>query len=252
VLVRLDAADRLVREVEQRRAIPVAEATRVLLALEDERALRPARAVLERAVLEDARLELCAGTVRLAPSPLAGVPVTEARFCVLDLETSGLSASQGAIAEIGAVVLERGDVVDHLEILGERACSLQSVRRLFRFARRAVVAGHNLAFDVRFLEEVTAASAGERIAAPRLDTLVLARRLLGSRVESFSLAALADFFGTSVTPCHRALPDALATAEILTVLLDLAGERGARTVADVCALARTRSTIAREGRRSII
>src|SRR5205823_9110116 len=40
---------------------------------------------------------------------------------------------------------------------------------------------------------------------------------------------------------HRALPDARATAELLLVLIGLAQERGARTVADLTALAATRT-----------
>jgi hypothetical protein len=52
-----------------------------------------------------------------------------------------------------------------------------------------------------------------------------------------SLASLSYFFGTSVQPCHRALPDAEATAEILLSLIGLAQERGAETIADLSALA---------------
>jgi hypothetical protein len=74
-----------------------------------------------------------------------------------------------------------------------------------------------------------------------VDTVWLARRLLGDRVRRVGLAALAHFFGTSVEPCHRALPDAQATAEILLRLIGLAQERGARTVDDLVALAAPRA-----------
>jgi hypothetical protein len=56
-----------------------------------------------------------------------------------------------------------------------------------------------------------------------------------------SLAALAEFFDVATRPCHRALPDARATAEIFLALIELAGDRGARTVADLCGLARGRT-----------
>jgi hypothetical protein len=69
----------------------------------------------------------------------------------------------------------------------------------------------------------------------------LAKRLLKRRSERFSLAWLAHFFGTTWEPCHRALPDALATAEILVALLGLAQERGARTLADVLELSAPRA-----------
>ena len=71
--------------------------------------------------------------------------------------------------------------------------------------------------------------------------MILARRLLRGRVESTSLASLVAFFGTEVEPCHRALPDATATAQILLRLIPLARERGASTVGDLCAFTRIRS-----------
>jgi DNA polymerase III subunit epsilon len=69
----------------------------------------------------------------------------------------------------------------------------------------------------------------------------LARTLLAGRVSGFGLAQLAWFLDTAERPCHRALPDARATAELLLALIGLAQERGARTVADLTALAATRT-----------
>src|SRR5437588_57069 len=76
--------------------------------------------------------------------------------------------------------------------------------------------------------------------APVVDTVGRARRLLASRTSRAGLASLAQFFGTAARPCHRALPDAQATAEILLRLLGLAQERGATTVADLAELAAPR------------
>jgi DNA polymerase-3 subunit epsilon len=73
-----------------------------------------------------------------------------------------------------------------------------------------------------------------------IDTVPLARNLLRGRAERLSLASLAFFFGVSVEPCHRALPDAQATAEVFLRLLGLAQERGARTVAELEELAAPR------------
>src|SRR2546429_97313 len=68
-----------------------------------------------------------------------------------------------------------------------------------------------------------------------------ARRVPGARAPRPSLPSLAPFFGRSVRPSHRALPDATATAEILLALIGLAQERGATSVADLCELASTRT-----------
>jgi hypothetical protein len=104
-----------------------------------------------------------------------------------------------------------------------------------------VIVAHNARFDLAFLDRETERLTGSRIAAPVVDTVPLARRLVGGRVPRASLAQLSHFVGTSAQPCHRALPDAQATAEVLLALIGLAQERGARTVADLIALAATRT-----------
>ena len=90
-----------------------------------------------------------------------------------------------------------------------------------------------------------------RLAAPVIDTVMLARRMLAGRVPRMNLATLAERFDTDVRPCHRALPDAQATADVLLALLGMAQERGAETVGDVIGLcapvtraARTRRKLA--------
>ena len=55
-----------------------------------------------------------------------------------------------------------------------------------------------------------------------------------------SLASLSQFFGVSVQPCHRALPDAEATAEVLVHLIGLAQELGATRLSDLRTLAAPR------------
>jgi DNA polymerase-3 subunit epsilon len=115
------------------------------------------------------------------------------------------------------------------------------VRSFLAFADDAVLVAHNARFDLGFLDRETERLTGSRIGAPVVDTVRLARRLLAGRVASFGLAQLAWFFDTAERPCHRALPDARATAELLLALIGLAQERGARTVADLSALAATRT-----------
>ena len=56
-------------------------------------------------------------------------------------------------------------------------------------------------------------------------------------IARFDLASVSERFDVTVRPCHRALPDALATGEVLLALIGLAQERGAETAEDVMALA---------------
>src|SRR5205823_4294925 len=117
----------------------------------------------------------------------------------------------------------------------------RAVERFLMFAGDAVLVAHNARFDLAFLDRETERLTGSRLAAPVVDTVALARRVLTGRVPRASLAQLSYFFGTSVQPCHRALPDAQATAEVLLALIGLAQERGARTVAELVALAAKRT-----------
>ena len=94
-----------------------------------------------------------------------------------------------------------------------------------------MLVAHNARFDLSFLDKETERLTGQRLGSVAIDTVALARKLVGGRRAN--LAELAQYFGTAARPCHRALPDAEATAEILLALIGLAQERGARTVADL-------------------
>jgi len=259
----LDAADRLVELVRARRgAVTGAEAARVLFALE--RAPEAlARSLLADVVEGDARLAWLGSRVGLAGDAATETLVEDAEFVVFDLETTGLSPARDRMCEIGAVRVRALELADEFETLVDPGVALplqiasltglrdadlrrapraeHAVRRFLAFAGEAPLVAHNARFDVGFLDREVTSLTGKRVAAPVLDTVWLARRLLRRRSERVSLASLAQFFGTTWEPCHRALPDALATAEILVALLGLAQERGARTLADVLELAAPRA-----------
>ena len=258
-----DAADRLVELVQARRgAVAAEEAARVLFAL-DRAPAELARSLLSDVVDGDARLMWLGARVGLADDPHGDTLIEDAELVVFDLETTGLSARRDRLCEIGAVRVRGLEIADTFETLvnpgtvlpasiarltGIRDADLRraprpeaAVRRFLAFAGDAPLAAHNARFDVSFLDGEVERLSGRRVAAPVLDTVWLARRLLQRRSERFSLASLAHFFGTTTSPCHRALPDALATAEILVSLLGLAQERGARTLAEVFELAAPRA-----------
>jgi DNA polymerase-3 subunit epsilon len=259
VQLAFDAADRLVGLLEARHGpVPVEEAARSLFALAHVPA-GLARTLLEDVVDGDARLAWRGAAVGLADPPGAALALEEATYVVVDLETTGLSPGRSRICEIGAVRVARLEEAGTFELLvnpGERLPAAiaaltgladgelrrapgaaSAVGRFLAFAGDAVLVAHNARFDLAFLDREVERLTGRRLAAPVVDTVWLARRLLAGRTSRCSLAALAHFFGTDARPCHRALPDAQATAEILLALIGLAQERGARTVAELCDLA---------------
>jgi DNA polymerase III epsilon subunit family exonuclease len=260
--LRLDAADRLVELVEERRGpVFVEEAARRLFALRHA-PVGMARSLLEDVVGEDARLAWRGDAVGLADPPGADLPLERATFVVVDLETTGLRPGTSRICEIGAVRVRGLELEEEFELLvdpgvpigpvitaltGLRDRDLRgaphsaiAVRRFLEFAGDSVLVAHNARFDLAFLDRETERLTGARLAGPVVDTVGLARRLLAGRTPRAGLASLAQFFGTAAQPCHRALPDARATAEILVQLIGLAQERGALTVADLVDLAAPR------------
>ena len=258
-----DAADRLVELIHARRgAVSSEEAARALFALERAPATL-AHSLLVDVVEGDARLDWRGTRVALVDGTESDTLIEDAEIVVFDLETTGLSAARDRMCEIGAVRIKALQLEETFETLvrpgvalpptivrltGLRDAELRAaprpelaVRRFLAFVGDAPLAAHNARFDVGFLDRAVADLTGKRVAAPVVDTVWLARRLLHRRSERFSLSQLAHFFGTSCDPCHRALPDALATAEILVALLGLAQERGARTLAEVIELAAPRA-----------
>jgi DNA polymerase III epsilon subunit family exonuclease len=261
--LRLDAADRLVELVEEQRGPVLAEdAARRLFALR-QAPVALARSLLADVVETDARLAWSGDAVSLAEPPGAKLLVEDATYVVVDLETTGLRPGQSGICEIGAVRLRGFEVEAEFETLVDPGLPIaagasaltglrndqlrgapgpaEAVRRFLRFAGDGVLVAHNARFDLAFLDRETERLTGTRIGWPVVDTVLLARKLLAGRVAGFGLAQLAWFLDTAERPCHRALPDARATGELLLALIGLAQERGARTVADLTALAATRT-----------
>jgi DNA polymerase-3 subunit epsilon len=260
VQLALDALDRLVETLEERGPLSVGEAARTLFAT----ASIPdglAASLLAEVTAGDSRL-VCAG----ATVSLAGVredPLLEdAELVVFDLETTGLSAARDQICELGAVRVRALEIADSFQSLvdprielPEPVARLTGLRqeelrgapriadvlgRFFAFAGDARLVAHNARFDQRFLDRQLLERHGRRLSEPPLCTAALARRLLEGRRRRVGLSSLADFFGVSTRPCHRALPDAEATAEILIQLIGLAQELGARRLSELTALAAPR------------
>jgi DNA polymerase III epsilon subunit family exonuclease len=269
VQLALDSLDRLVALAEERGGrVRAGEAAREVLALS--RIPEPlARSLLGPLVADDARLEWRGPYVALAGG--AEPALDEASFVVFDLETTGLLVASARICEIGAVRIERLEAVASFQTLVSprvplpapvgrltglseaelrRAPGVRTALTRFRaFTGDAALVAHNARFDVGFVNRELERMTGKRIASPVIDTVPLARNLLSTRVRRASLASLAHFFGTASQPCHRALPDAEATAEILLRLIDLARERGARTLSDLELLATPRPRRAQAKRR---
>lgn len=182
-------------------------------------------------------------------------PLHHVTFAVVDLETTGASPGQCAVTEIGAVKMQGGHrlgtfqtlvnpgtgippVITHLTGITEAmvvpAPPIGAVLpSLLEFLGDAVVVGHNVRFDLRFLQASLAAHRRPALANRWVDTCTLARRLVGDEVLDCRLSTLATHLGLAHRPTHRALDDAMATADLLHHLLERAGTIGVLALEDL-------------------
>ena len=191
---------------------------------------------------------------RRRPQP-APSPFDQVDFVIVDLDTTGWEPEEAMITEIGAVLVCGGRVraqfsslVNPGAAIPEQVATLTGINDgmaasapplstvlpgFLSFARGSVLAAHNAPFDVAFL---TAACKSCDLSWPEfqvLDTVELAHRVLGEEeVADCKLATLAAHFDTRIKPRHRALPDALATADVLSALLRRLAATGATTLAE--------------------
>lgn len=193
-----------------------------------------------------------------------GTPLSEVTFCVLDLETTGGSAATCEITEVGAARYRMGEELASFQTLVDpgaaippfitvltgitqamvvEAPPLDAVLPAFlEFIGDAVVVGHNLRFDLSFLDQAARRLGYPTVSNRTLDTVALARRLVRSEVRNLKLSSLAAHFRSPVTPTHRALDDARATAFVLWGLLERAGSLGVTALDDLLQLPTARGS----------
>lgn len=187
-----------------------------------------------------------------------GTALDDVTFCVIDLETTGGAAEHDAITEVGAVKLRGGRCEGTFQTLVNPgrsippsitvltgitdAMTLEAPRiesvlpALAEFVGGAVVVGHNVRFDLRFLHAAFERDHRAPLANRWVDTVALARRLIRDEVPDCKLGTLAARYRLPHRPSHRALDDALATGDLLHVLLERAGRLGVTGLDDLLSL----------------
>lgn len=195
-----------------------------------------------------------AGVAAAQNSPM----LDEVAFAVLDVETTGTRPSDGDRVTDVAVVLVQGTrrelVYESLVnpgmaippwITSMTGISDDMVREAPPFDRIAddllqvlsgrVFTAHNARFDWGFIDAEVKRTRGLALVGARMCTVKLARALL-PELPSRGLDALQEHFNIPNQARHRARGDALATADLLARLLEMASERNCRTLADVEAM----------------
>lgn len=168
-------------------------------------------------------------------------------FVVVDVETTGGSPRHDRVIEVAAVRVRAGRAVNRWHTLIDpgvpvppfitgltgittgavaRAPTFAEVAsRLQGFVGDAILVAHHATFDAGFLRQEFFRAEQGPFAPPILCTLRLSRRLFPG-LASYSLDALVHAFGLQPRRYHRALPDALATAELFDHVVRTAAATG--------------------------
>jgi predicted DnaQ family exonuclease/DinG family helicase len=161
-------------------------------------------------------------------------------FVALDLETTGFDPLNDQVIEIAAVRFTEKEVLEKYETLvnpeipvppiithitGIRNEDLENAPTFDRIANDLVnfigkdpVVGHNISFDISFLN-----GKGLKLLNPLYDTLHLSSILLPG-LASYSLDTLSRILKISHEKKHRALSDTIACQQLFTMLLSRIGE----------------------------
>ena len=161
-------------------------------------------------------------------------PYHKQRYCVIDIETNGSKPGRSQVIEIGAVMVEEGEVVDRLETFVECAylpehitkitgiepmdlmgapSRREALTKLRNFMEDAVFVAHNANFDHSFLNASFDRFGLGAIGNPVLCTINLAKRTFKS--ERYGLAYLNIFLNIDNHTHHRAYSDALSATKVM-------------------------------------
>lgn len=159
------------------------------------------------------------------------------QYAILDFETTGLKAGYHRIIEVGAVIVNDGEIIDSYAQLmdpGERIPSFitsltgisnemvrgqpspeQIMPKLKAFVGDVPIIAHNASFDSRFFH-AEMSNAGLSHSVPFLCTMMLSRRLVQDS-PNYRLGTLVDHLQLKKPKnvrAHRALDDVYLTAEL--------------------------------------
>lgn len=174
-------------------------------------------------------------------------------FVVFDIETTGFSAAEDRIIEIGAVKITDGAIVDRFStfvnpevpipfeiqqlthitddmVLGAPKIE-EALPAFLDFVGESALVAHNAGFDVGFIEQ-NCVRLGRSRTFTSVDTVGLARVLLPT-LSKYKLNIVAKALNISLENHHRAVDDAAATAEIYVKFIEMLKERGMTTLKEV-------------------
>ncbi len=171
---------------------------------------------------------------------ISKLPIEEASFCVVDVETTGLSPRYNGIIEIGLVKISGLKIVDKYhsyvnpgkdipyfitqltgitnEDVYDAPFFEDIADEVTDFIGEDILSGHNFSFDYEFLKKEFRYCGKEPVENLNLCTLKLSRRLF-PMLRSKSLGVVCNHLKLKNTKEHSALGDSEVTAKLLIKII---------------------------------
>lgn len=174
-------------------------------------------------------------------------------YVIFDIETTGLSNVSDEITEIGAIKIKNNIVIDKFsalvnpqkpippkiteltgiddEMVRDKPTIDKVLPDFFEFIGDAPLVAHNAKFDIGFIR-VKSKKIGVSFSNTILDTLSLSRWLL-PELKKYKLNIVAEHLGIKLENHHRAVDDAMATAQIFIKFLEMLEKDDAKDLNDI-------------------
>lgn len=207
---------------------------------------------------------------KLKPDSDAALAV---RLVVVDVETTGLDVTKDSLIAIGAVAVDAGQVAiadSFSRILRQATASsrenilihgiggtaqvkgedpVEVLLAFLEYIGASLLVGFHAPFDEIMLRKAMSAHLGTALRLPWLDLAHLAPALVRDKSQAcHSLDEWLGAFGIGNYSRHDALADALATAQLLQVLLAKAKDAGIQNTGGLLELARSQVWLSRHAR----
>jgi len=161
-------------------------------------------------------------------------PYHQQKYCVIDIETNGSKPESAQVIEVGAVMVQNGEIIDRFESfvacafvpeyitkitgimpedLVDAPSRLEVLSKLRVFMDNAVFVAHNANFDYGFLNHSFNRFGLGSIGNQKLCSIDLSRRTIES--ERYGLGYLSKSLELGDHLPHRAFSDARVTAKLL-------------------------------------
>lgn len=167
-------------------------------------------------------------------------------YVVLDIETTGLSPVNNEIIELSAIKIVNGEITDEYsklikpsgylspfitgltgitrEMLKDAPHIKDSVLEFKEFCADNIIVGHNVSFDLKFINAKLQKYHNVSFDNSYIDTLTIARRFL-PELKNKKLGTIATYFNLDTGGMHRGLKDCTVTNLCYCKFKELAGKK---------------------------